>query len=642
MIIRKILICCLFTGHLAAQERPALIPLPTSLIWGNGKLLLSDRLILKVSDSTLAEEADFFKEAINDKVKNPSFTTRKENIVFSLSLNKELSSEAYHLTVTSNRISLVGGSDHGVFNGIQTMLQLIQHDFSIPFVEIKDSPAFSVRGYMIDVGRNFQSLPLIKEQIDMMAKLKMNVFHFHLTEDIAWRIESKLYPALHDSANMMRNKGRYYRFDEIRDLVEYCRQRHIELIPEIDMPGHSAAFTRAVGHDMQSPEGKKILGQLLNEFLDEVNVCSIHIGGDEVRYKDTSFLKDMSQLLLSRGKKILAWDPGGKTLPGTIHQLWQGNVQPPLSQPSIDSRHLYLNHLDPLEGVPSTFNHRVLNVDKGDSLRLGAILCNWPDRKVADERDAIIMNPVLPVMMAFAERTWRGGGYYNYGADFGKPGDIRYQAFQNFEDRMIRLHDQTFVKNEFPYVAQSNVSWSLVGPFENEGDLNRSFAPEQKNFFDTAQLNTWNKVYGATIWLRHFWHPMINSHIRDPKDSTTWYAYREIYSDFDRDAYFWIGFKNISRSVQASTPPAGQWDERQSKVWVNGEMISAPVWKFPGRIPKSLEEPLVDESYEYRQSTRIRLKKGLNKVLIKAPAGNFKGPWYDPVKWMFSFIEVKD
>jgi hexosaminidase len=639
MMIRKMLLCCLFVGHLAAQERPALIPMPASVIWKSGQLVLSDRLTLKLADSSVADELRFFKDALNEKGKRLNFSSRDESISFEISLDNALSAEAYHLTVASGMIRLTGGTDHGIFNGIQTLLQLMGKDYSLPFVEIKDKPAFSIRGFMIDVGRNFQSIPLIKDQIDMMAKLKMNVFHFHLTEDIAWRIESKRYPALNDSIHMIRNKGKFYRFDEIRELVAYCRERHIELIPEIDMPGHSAAFARAIGYDMQSPEGKKILVELLHEFMDEINVKYIHIGGDEVRYKDSSFLKDMSQLLLSRGKKILAWDPGGKTLPGTIHQLWQGNVQPPVSQPSIDSRHLYLNHLDPLEGVPSTFNHRILNVDKGDSLRLGAILCNWPDRKVADERDAIIMNPVLPVMMAFAERTWRGGGYYNYGAEFGKPGDIRYQDFQHFENRMIRLYHQAFVNNEFPYVAQSNVSWVLIGPFDNKGDLNRSFAPEQPSFFDTAQLDRWNKVFGATIWLRHFWHPMINSHIRDPKDSTTWYAYREIYSDQERTAPFWIGFKNISRSVQAATPPAGQWDERGSKVWVNDELIEPPLWKLPGRVPSSLEEPLVDESYEYRQPTRIRLKKGLNRVLIKVPAGNFKGPWYDPIKWMFTFVE---
>lgn len=640
MMIRRILLLCCLTGQLIAQDHPAIIPLPVSVLWKNGNLLLSDQITLNISDAALADEFDHFARAIQAKGKTISLYGSKANIAFTVSLDPHLSAEEYHLSVSPNSIRLTGGTDHGVFNGIQTLLQMIGPDLSVPFVEISDKPAFAVRGYMIDVGRNFQSLPLIKEQIDMMSKLKMNVFHFHLTEDIAWRIESKRYPALNDSVHMIRNKGKFYRFDEIRELVAYCRERHIELIPEIDMPGHSAAFTRAVGHDMQSPQGKKILAELLHEFLNEVDVRFLHIGGDEVHYNDTAFLKDMSQLLFSRAKKVLAWNPGGKTLPGTIHQLWQGNVQPSVSQPSIDSRHLYLNHLDPLEGVPSTFNHKVLNVDKGDAFRLGAILCNWPDRKVADERDAIKMNPVLPVMMAFAERTWRGGGNYNYGAPFGKPGDDQHAAFKLFEQRMMQLHRHSFSKDHFPYVPQADISWTMIGAFQNRGDLSKAFDPEAPRFFDTVRLNNHAQVYGGTIWLRHFWHPMIKSHLELTRDSTTWYAYREIYSPEDREASFWIGFKNISRSVQAATAPAGQWDERQSKVWVNGELIPPPVWKFPGRIPKSLEEPLVDEGYEYRQPTLIKLKKGLNRVLVKAPVGNFKGPWYDPVKWMFTFVEA--
>lgn len=640
MMFKKTLVLCFFASHLVAQERPALIPQPLSAQWLSGRLRLNDQLKVTSSHPSTKDEFDFFIHALAGKGKMPAHSQQQGTIAFVMMLNKAMASEEYQLIVESQKISITAGSDHGVFNAIQSLLQMISPDFSIPFVQIKDRPAFSFRGYMIDVGRNFQSVSLIKEQIDMMAKLKLNIFHFHLTEDIAWRIESKKYPALNNSANMIRNKGHFYRFQEIRDLVDYCKQRHIQLIPEIDMPGHSAAFTRALGHDMQSPEGKKILAELLQEFMGEVDVPFVHIGGDEVKYKDTAFLKDMSRLLLSSGKKILAWNPGGKTLPGTIHQLWQGNVRPPLSQPSVDSRHLYLNHLDPLEGVASTFNHKILDVDRGDSLRLGAILCNWPDRKLANERDAILMNPVLPVMMAFAERSWCGGGFYNYGADFGKPGDQGYEAFVSFEKRMIRLREHSFPQNHFPYAPQADLGWTMIGPFDNKGDLSSQFAPEQSRFFDTVQLNRHSKVYGGTIWLRHFWHPMIGSHLKDPQDSTTWYAYREVYSKDDREASYWIGFKNISRSVQAATPPLGKWDERESMVWVNDRIVAAPQWSYPGRVPKSLEEPLVDEGYEYRQPTIVRFKKGLNRILIKLPVGSFKGPWYDPVKWMFTFIEA--
>jgi hexosaminidase len=114
-------------------------------------------------------------------------------------------------------------------------------------------------GYMIDVGRNFQSVGLLKQQIEAMAHVKLNIFHLHLTEDIAWRVESKRYPQLTAPEHMLRDKGEYYAEAELKELIRFCKERYITLVPEIDMPGHSAAFTRAMKTDMQSEEGLKIV-----------------------------------------------------------------------------------------------------------------------------------------------------------------------------------------------------------------------------------------------------------------------------------------------------------------------------------------------------------------------------------------------
>jgi hypothetical protein len=133
---------------------------------------------------------------------------------------------------------------------------------------------------------------------------------------------------------------------------------------------------------------------------------------------------------------------------------------------------------------------------------------------------------------------------------------------------------------------------------------------------------------------------MIASHLKAPAENTTWYAYRKIYSDKETDQSFWIGFHNISRSHQAPAPPLGSWDDRGSKVWVNGVSVDPPAWKNGKRKTTTLEDPLVDEGYEYRAPTKIHLKKGWNTVLIKAPVASFKSAWYAPVKWMFSFVAV--
>ncbi len=625
------------------QPRPALIPMPISVQWNKGFFNLYSCRSIFSEDTLFSSEASFLKDKLSAKglaldIRN-SFSNATTLIVLKKNSRVSgVSKEAYQLKVTEQQVEITASTSHGMFNRIQTILQLAKDASLVDACYIEDDAAFSVRGYMFDVGRNYQSIALVKQQIDVMASLKLNVFHMHLTEDIAWRIESKKYPQLVAASNMQRNPGEYYTYNELRELIAYCKARHITYVPEIDMPGHSAAFKRATGFDMQQPEGKALLKEVVMEFLDEIDVPYVHVGGDEVKYTDKNFLKDMIGVITSRGKKVIAWDPGGEVPFGTIHQLWNGNKKPWSKEPSIDSRHLYLNHFDPLEGVSTVFNHSILDVNKGDSLRLGAILCNWPDRRLAAEEDALRLSPTYPAMLAFAERCWRGGGYMEYNSDIGKPGDKKYEAFAEFEKRLTDLHKTDLSSFPFPYRPQAAIDWTLIGPFANNGDLSVSFVPEQHSFWDTVKISSYPKVYGGTIWLRHFWHPMIFSHLKDPKENTTWYATRKVYSDREGYRDCWIGFTNISRSHGAPTPPSGQWDTRQSRVWVNGRIIDPPNWKYPGRKPSSLEDPLVDEGYEYRSPTRVYFNKGWNEILIKAPVGTFKGHWADPVKWMFSFV----
>jgi nitrogen fixation protein len=322
--------------------------------------------------------------------------------------------------------------------------------------------------------------------------------------------------------------------------------------------------------------------------------------------------------------------------------LWNGKLKPPADKSSIDSRHLYINHFDPLEGIPAIFNHSILDTTKGDTRRLGAILCNWPDRRVNNEEDVITMNAVYPSMIAFAERAWNGGGYHVYDANIGVPGSDRYEAFKGFEEKLLVHKRKYFSSLPFPYQQQSNVAWTMIGPFSNEGDVTRSFVPEQQGYLDTMQWENKLTLWGGTVWLRHFWHPIISSHLKQPNDSSTWYATRKIYADSAGYHPFWIGFNNISRSHKAPTPHAGTWDDKGSKLWVNGKEIAPPSWKFPGRIPKDLEDPLYDESYEYREPTKIYLQKGWNHVLLKMPVKSFRSPNEIPVKWMFTFVEMRE
>jgi len=406
------------------------------------------------------------------------------------------------------------------------------------------------------------------------------------------------------------------------------------------MPGHSAAFKRAMGVDMQSEKGTIICKNILTEICVELNVPVIHIGGDEVTISNPDFLPQMTNLLRSKNKKVIAWNPGGVLPEGTTLQMWNGGTKPKTKYPSVDSRHLYLNHFDPIDGVVATFNHKICDTTVGDDFKLGATLCNWPDRNVTKETDLINMNAVYPVLLTFSERCWSGGGWENYATDISIPGSEKYSAFKNFESRLLIHKEKYFKKVSFPYFKQSQIEWTLVGPFDNNGNTSKPFNIEKMEQLDSIQKINNLKVYGSTIWLRHFWDPMIKSHLSNQNDSVTYYAVTKIWSDKAELKNFWIGFNNLSRSTASDSPPLNEWDERNSKIWVNNNMIVPPKWARAGEKGNS-EIPLIDENYETRPPTQILLKKGWNYVLIKSPVASFKAKdWQNPVKWMFSFLPL--
>jgi hypothetical protein len=287
------------------------------------------------------------------------------------------------------------------------------------------------------------------------------------------------------------------------------------------------------------------------------------------------------------------------------------------------------------------FNHQICDVPEGDSNRLGAIACVWPDRRVSNERDILTMNPVFPVLLTIAERSWRGGGWKNYQSDMDQPGTERYTAFTEFEARLLDHKSTYFASLPFPYVKQSGIHWKLIGPFNNRGNTEAVFLPEQMPVPDTALLRSSVSVSGGTIFLRHFWSPIIGSHVQDTKEYSTYYAFTRLYSDHEQQIGLWIGFYNISRSNNSPTPEAGKWDNRNSRIWLNGKEIMPPLWSRAGRINTGMEEPPIDEGYEYRPPTLVWLKKGWNNLLLKVPVASFKSSnWQTPVKWMFSCIPV--
>lgn len=628
------------------QQKASLIPLPQILNWKDGFFPLYKCREIIADKNSLANEAEALQKSLAEKGWQTDIKSRTDNKETNIELRlaspalPNTSNEAYTLKVTENKILITANNAHGIFNGIQTLRQLMRDGVMVDACEITDWPAFSWRGYMIDVGRNYMSMDLLKEQIDAMALSKLNVFHFHPTEDIAWRIAIKQYPQLTEPEYMLRNKGMYYTTAEIKELIDYCKKKHILFLPEIDMPGHSAAFKRAMNTDMQSDSGLLIVKNILKEFCETYDVPYIHIGADEVKITNKNFVPEVTAYIESFGKKVIGWQPGGNFTNSTIRQLWMEDKSH-LSNNSniqfIDSRHLYLNHMDPLEAVVTIFNRKIGDKEKGDASVLGGTICTWQDRAVSKDEDIIAMNPVYPGILAFGERSWRGGGQSGWITNI-DDGDKK--GFIDFENRLLDTKKQFFKNQLFNYTRQANQVWKLYGPYNNAGDVKKQFLPETKNW-NEAKAKVYKEQTGGTIVLKHWWAALIKGAIDNPKDSTTWYATTKIWADEEGEKKFWIGFYNISRSQSTNSPPQNNWDVKGSAVWVNDILIDPPKWKRPGQTG-NLEIPLIDEGYEYRAASIIHLKKGWNSVLIKAPIGSFAGPnWNNPVKWMFTFV-MKD
>ena len=634
------------------NQKPSLIPSPQSLQWKEGNFPLYACKNILIKNKSLQKEAALLQQKFKEIGWNVNITDKinDDNPFIELKLQKlnapQLSDEAYLVNVTNNKVVLVANTAQGIFYAIQTFGQLMRDGELVNNCEISDWPAFSWRGFMVDVGRNYEPMDMLKQEIDKMAFYKLNIFHFHFTEDIAWRLQSKLYPQLTAPENMLRDKGQYYTEANMNELINYCKERYITLVPEIDMPGHSAAFKRAIHHDMQSDSGMIILKNILQEFCNTYNLPYFHIGADEVKLSNKNFVPDITKFLEGLGKKTIGWEPGGNFPPSTIRELWMddnGTLTGNSDIQYIDSRHLYLNHMDPLEAPVTIFFRQIGDRTNGDKNVLGATLCLWPDRRVADKENILRMNPVYPGMIAFAERTWRGGGDSGWIANV--KNEKQEKEFSEFEQRLLDHKEEYFKHIPFPYHRQTMMHWNLFGPYQNGGDLSKSFTPENKNFSDSATL----KATGGTIVLRHWWYPLIKGVLPNPEENTTWYASTKIWSNEATIGNFWIGFNDLSRSHATDSPESGTWNNLQSKVWVNARLndavgqgieIAPPHWEHAGQKGNS-EIPLVDEGYSYREATKIPLHKGWNTVLIKAPVGTFKGKdWQNPVKWEFTFLPV--
>ena len=496
----------------------------------------------------------------------------------------------------------------------------------VPDCTISDWPELKYRGLMLDCGRNYQSVASIMDIISHLAKYKMNVFHWHLTDNYGWRLESKVHPELQKTESFSRQTGKFYTQEEFKKVLAHARSLGITVIPELDMPGHTLAFRKATGiGDLADEKAKVILGELIDELCSlapKEEMPIIHLGTDEARERGEkvpqSHLDYWASKVTSNGRILMGWSPGLK-LPGQgIKQLWMGAKDPRGDRTAyIDSQNsYYINHVDP-EELLSVAAYQQPCRWGGKDEHLGAIIGVWHDDAIADTEDVARMNAVYPAVVLLSDNFWRGRerDEPDLYARLPSPNDPRFALAADLERRTIAQRDKVLArsKHPFPYVAQTSMRWRMT---DQSGKTIASDIPQ------------------ATVYPRHFWFPK-SAYV--PYQDGTVILETVIESPRDIKCGAWIGMTGFSRSDgrsrDAPTPKIGEWNKHGATIELNGQKIEPPRWAHPGTQGNPKEIPLVDEDYWYRKPTPIRLRKGANTVRLTLPK---RGGW----KWIGTFVPI--
>ena len=402
-----LILACTGQGpHIAENSEYQIIPHPQEIVYSEGCTIIPQKVQVAFPEEFFSEALmlkQYFAEDIGAAavLKEGKKTGR---IVLKKDSSLDSIPGQYRIR-TDGRIEISASSAEGIFYGIQSLRQMMVKDtsaaaFAVRNGEINDWPAFQWRAFMLDDARNFRGMKNVKLFLDEMARVKMNVFHWHLTDDQGWRIEIRKYPLLteiggkRDSTHIGGWNSRkydpnpqegYYTQDQIREVVDYARKRHITVMPEIEMPGHSSAAIAAypwlgtIGKPFKTPcrfgyaadlfnvTDPKVIS-FLQDVLDEVMELFpsqvIHIGGDEVSFDmwrkssdvkkymkehDIKTLSDfqlyftnrMSDYIASKGRKMMGWsdiggnphdntagvaDSGTSLAEGSVIQFWMGDL----------------------------------------------------------------------------------------------------------------------------------------------------------------------------------------------------------------------------------------------------------------------------------------------------------------------------
>lgn len=402
-ILLALMVCSTCAAPAQDELARGLMPLPAGLIQHTGALVINAEFSISLahcSDPVAAGAAERLRRNLCAKTGIPisAGSAASSAPTLDVQCGRAAADESYTLRIAPAHAELQAVGPLGVLRGMATILQLAGPapvGFAIPAVEISDRPRFPWRGLMIDVARHFVSTATLKRQIDAMEAVKLNVLHLHLSDAQAFRVESRVYPKLHE----LGSGGEYYTQDEVRDLVSYARDRGIRVLPEFDVPGHSKSWLVAypalasrdmrykLGEDAEArhatldPTRKETYG-FLDALFGEMSALfpdrCFHIGGDEVSGRDwtanpsiQAFMKQkgirtnrelqglftnrVHDILTRHGKTMVAWDevlhPG---LPrDVVVQSWRGSRMQALSaidgHETLVSAGYYLDWLLPAE-----------------------------------------------------------------------------------------------------------------------------------------------------------------------------------------------------------------------------------------------------------------------------------------------------
>lgn len=576
------------------KGNPSLIPQAESLQIGKASFFFNSSTSLIFADSiaglsSVSSEFNSIRNQIADR------SSDANKIQFQIVKDDSKNPEAYEMEIREEEILISSSTKIGLFWAWQSLKQLyfqyadtLNHSSYLPGLKIKDEPKFKHRGFLLDVCRHFFDKQVVKNYIDLLAYYKMNVLHWHLTEDQGWRIAIDKYPKLTEIAAWRKDSlgneyGGYYSKNDIREIVDYAEKRNISIIPEIELPGHSQAAIAA--YPQLSCTGSPVavandwgvfkeiycagkdstfifLEDVLKEVLELFPSKYIHIGGDEApkyrwencshcqkRMKDENlenehelqsyFIKRIEKFLNENNRQLIGWDEilEGGLSPNATLQSWRGMEHGKIAAEQehqvimSPTSHCYFDYDLKSIDLEKVYSFDPIPVDLAEDYRKYIIggECNMWTEHVPDEEN--LDSKVFPRLLAMSEILWT------------------YPKNRDFESFYKRVQDQ------YPYLEAKNVKYGLeaeaakiivldegdglkISLESNLPDLSLSYRKSEKdsfkmyknpfalNFSSTleVQANKGLKPYGPSLFQTIKNHKALNSNTQYRHIFNDWYS----------------------------------------------------------------------------------------------------------------------